>query len=346
MLRVLPISPVSLWRLRSLRVLNVSENRFEHFPGDVCKLVHLQDLDLRYNALTGIPSSITQLSSLAVLRLSHNRLTRFADAICEVRSLTSLDMGYNGLAELPESITLLTSLVHLDLAGNPLQVPPKEIILGAAQDDLKAIRRYFDTYCVATFTGRKWRVQLPPRLGQGSIWPVPSVLTAALPDARSVSMSMPPGVTFGQNVEFVLLEDLSSLSDADLKRTLILCGVDWTGCTEHSELVDKVRQAHASTHAIQPTHIQAVGLALDSWAPAWLSDQHCVASKSLSLRLGKVPGTSTPVADLAFFLEEHPQLRQLESLSLSLDSDATERTLPFQSIWQLASLVRLSLQPT
>lgn len=63
-------------RLRSLKCLDLSENRLEDLPDQLGDLSSLEDLILSQNFLEELPDGIGRLSELSILKADLNRLTR------------------------------------------------------------------------------------------------------------------------------------------------------------------------------------------------------------------------------------------------------------------------------
>ncbi|MEM7530934.1 MAG: leucine-rich repeat domain-containing protein [Chloroflexota bacterium] len=104
-------------------------------PAQIGDLIHLTELDLRSNQITGIPPEIGNLSQLTTLRLDNNNTVRASsqttspaiaipDELGELTSLEKLSLSDVGLTNLPSSIISLTSLVELDLSYNELTTLP------------------------------------------------------------------------------------------------------------------------------------------------------------------------------------------------------------------------------
>lgn len=136
----LPVVPEALFKLRSLRKLNLSGNRIEKLnmtegewehletlnvsnnqltviPDCVVKLTRLSRLYAANNLLTfeGIPSGIGKLIQLTVLHLSYNKLELVPEGISRCVKLQKLKLDHNRLITLPEGIHLLPDLKQLDL---------------------------------------------------------------------------------------------------------------------------------------------------------------------------------------------------------------------------------------
>ncbi len=97
--------PESIGQLKSLQILDLSNNQISILPESIAQLKSLQDLSLGYNQFSTLPESIGQLSSLKALWLKENQISI-----------------------LPESIANLTSLQTLDVRGNPLETSANALL--------------------------------------------------------------------------------------------------------------------------------------------------------------------------------------------------------------------------
>ncbi|KAJ7541038.1 hypothetical protein O6H91_10G063500 [Diphasiastrum complanatum] len=151
---VLKYLPESICRCRALVDLNASFNRIDYLPPNLgSELVNLERLSVQLNKLSSLPSSLGQLKPLKHLEVQFNKLLSLPEtignltnletldvssnftslvslpnAIGDLVSLTSLDLSYNQLRELPVSLGRLQKLKKLKLNGNPLTLPPAEVI--------------------------------------------------------------------------------------------------------------------------------------------------------------------------------------------------------------------------
>ncbi|KAG8130144.1 hypothetical protein E2320_016736 [Naja naja] len=114
---------------RALRVLNLSGNRFTHFPASLLGLSPPEpqpgDLEFLYlggNFITSIPPEVANLSSLSYLVLCDNRIQSIPPQLAQLHSLRSLSLHNNLLTYLPREILNLVQLEELSLRGNPLVV--------------------------------------------------------------------------------------------------------------------------------------------------------------------------------------------------------------------------------
>lgn len=138
--------PAGFSRLRRLRVLFCSGNRFRQLPpvlGDCPALVQagfrgtglqqlpaealppqLRWLTLTDNQLTRLPAALGELPALEKLMLAGNQLTRLPATLAGARRLALLRVAANRLGSLPGWLTELPELAWLAWAGNPCEAPP------------------------------------------------------------------------------------------------------------------------------------------------------------------------------------------------------------------------------
>ncbi|KAA0151654.1 hypothetical protein FNF28_07119 [Cafeteria roenbergensis] len=131
-------------RMSDVSTVDVSENRFETLPAQICTLsgvktflahdnslrelprafgdlFSLEHLDLSRNALAGsLPPMVGSLKQLRELRLQQNKLTELPDNIGDLVRLERLALDHNNLDSLPSSFTTLTSLRDLGISYNVL----------------------------------------------------------------------------------------------------------------------------------------------------------------------------------------------------------------------------------
>ncbi|NP_001376377.1 leucine-rich repeat-containing protein 58 [Gallus gallus] len=113
---------------RSLRVLNLSGNRFAELPPALLGLRGLQSLSLGGNRLHGIPPDIQELRSLEFLYLGGNFITSIPPELANLPSLSSLVLCDNKIQSIPPQLAQLHSLRSLSLHNNLLTYLPREIL--------------------------------------------------------------------------------------------------------------------------------------------------------------------------------------------------------------------------
>uniref|UniRef100_A0A8D0BCJ9 Leucine rich repeat containing 58 n=1 Tax=Salvator merianae TaxID=96440 RepID=A0A8D0BCJ9_SALMN len=113
---------------RSLRVLNLSGNRFAHWPASLLGLRRLQSLSLGSNRLQTIPVAIQELSSLEFLYLGGNFIASIPPELANLPLLSSLVLCDNKIQSIPPQLAQLHSLRSLSLHNNLLTYLPREIL--------------------------------------------------------------------------------------------------------------------------------------------------------------------------------------------------------------------------
>ncbi|NWR79607.1 LRC58 protein, partial [Centropus unirufus] len=128
-LRVLNLSgnrfaelPPALLALRGLRSLSLGGNRLHGIPPDIQELRSLEFLYLGGNFITSIPPELANLPSLSYLVLCDNKIQSIPPQLAQLHSLRSLSLHNNLLTYLPREILNLVHLEELSLRGNPLVV--------------------------------------------------------------------------------------------------------------------------------------------------------------------------------------------------------------------------------
>lgn len=106
--------------LKSLQILELERNLFEHFPASIFNLRLLVALDFSKNSLTSIPPEIGNLVCLECLNLSENDISELPKEIGELFNLVELRLSKNKLSFLPPEICNLSRLEILYLNDNQL----------------------------------------------------------------------------------------------------------------------------------------------------------------------------------------------------------------------------------
>lgn len=111
-----------------LKELNLSGNRFTHFPEQVTELKSLKYLYLGGNQITNVSKDIWKLQSLQLLSLGGNLITEIPETVGLLNNLHALVLCDNLIEVLPSSIARLVHLKSLLLHKNRLKHLPREII--------------------------------------------------------------------------------------------------------------------------------------------------------------------------------------------------------------------------
>lgn len=105
--------PDSYGDFEFLRVINLSSNNFSKFPGVLCRITSLEELDLSFNDIPEIPDDISKLVRLRRLLLFGNRIGPFLPKSMESLSrLRKLDIRQNGVLNL-DALNDMKSLEEL-----------------------------------------------------------------------------------------------------------------------------------------------------------------------------------------------------------------------------------------
>ena len=78
--------PLSLFKLKNLRGINLSFNMIKYIPNEIGNLSKLQDLYINSNQLTCVPAGISKLSDLKQWRMNDNPLLEIDDQETPVKS--------------------------------------------------------------------------------------------------------------------------------------------------------------------------------------------------------------------------------------------------------------------
>lgn len=114
----------NIGKLKSLEVLDISDNQFKFLPESIGELSSLIEFQAENCRLVALPQQLGDLKQLKILRLSNNRLREIGKEIGGLNSLQELYLKGNALLEIPNSIGDLKQLMILDLEDNALQKLP------------------------------------------------------------------------------------------------------------------------------------------------------------------------------------------------------------------------------
>lgn len=100
----------------------------------------IRKLNLSYNCLSTLPLSVNRLSTLTTLDLKHNALIGLPETLSVLVCLKDVDLSYNRLTVLPCGLGLAAELETIQTHHNPLIAPPVEIIRQGAQKIMLYLR--------------------------------------------------------------------------------------------------------------------------------------------------------------------------------------------------------------
>ena len=143
--------------LGELRELDLSHNCLTTLPGTFSGLRELRVLNLRANALHGLPSGVLRgLVSLRVLRLDHNFLARLPAELGLLKRLDTLHASHNQLRDIPGELGSLSHLQRLYLDHNKLCDLPCSLGTGPAHRSLERVDLFSNAALVGNPIHQAW----------------------------------------------------------------------------------------------------------------------------------------------------------------------------------------------
>ncbi|XP_013382554.1 malignant fibrous histiocytoma-amplified sequence 1 homolog [Lingula anatina] len=116
--------PKSLYNIKEIQDLNLTENRLTELDSALSNLQRVRHLHLSENELQTFPKVLCKLRNLETLNLGHNKFMAFPDAILQIKTLSYLDLGGNKIASLPDGLYKLEHLLQLHMPNNKLNSFP------------------------------------------------------------------------------------------------------------------------------------------------------------------------------------------------------------------------------
>ncbi|KAK8604113.1 hypothetical protein V6N13_096575 [Hibiscus sabdariffa] len=123
---------------KSVRTLDVTQNKLVEIPMEISKLVNMQRLILASNHIQRLPSNVGKLQSLKVMILDGNEITSLPDELGELVRLEKLSISGNMLVSLPETIGCLHNLSLLNVSSNKLKHLPESVGICFSLEELQA----------------------------------------------------------------------------------------------------------------------------------------------------------------------------------------------------------------
>lgn len=120
--------PEAVAQFTHLRNLDLHGNQLIFLTDAITRLANLEHLDVHGNRLRTVPLAIEQLNRLQVLDLSRNQLTALPSTLVDLTHLHTLDLSVNQLTAVPAWLLELPKLETLYLYGNPIIIPPPEVV--------------------------------------------------------------------------------------------------------------------------------------------------------------------------------------------------------------------------
>ncbi|KAK2175165.1 hypothetical protein NP493_747g01024 [Ridgeia piscesae] len=127
--RTLSNFPVGLDSLANLQDVDLSYNDLPRVPEPLYKISSLKRLNISNNAITELSSLIDTWANLEFLNLSRNKLTELPNSLCRLTSLRKLyvnsnQIDFNGI---PASIGKMHDLEIFSIANNNLETIPEGV---------------------------------------------------------------------------------------------------------------------------------------------------------------------------------------------------------------------------
>lgn len=104
--------PNSIYKVTTLKLLNLNNNNIHSIDKDIKNLVNLQDLYITNNKISSLPDEIGSLKSLSTFCISENSLTELPKSIGNLRNLKYLYINNNQLLSLPSEIVQCVNILY------------------------------------------------------------------------------------------------------------------------------------------------------------------------------------------------------------------------------------------
>ncbi|ESZ97478.1 hypothetical protein SBOR_2167 [Sclerotinia borealis F-4128] len=118
--------PDTFVQLGRLRVLNITENRFQSLPFEILSRLPLAELIAVKNGLAGtlITGAVERLSQLQVLDVTSNAITALCESELDLPSLHQLSCSSNRIASLPDLVSWVSLRTIAAEDNNLSELPP------------------------------------------------------------------------------------------------------------------------------------------------------------------------------------------------------------------------------
>lgn len=125
---------------QNLESLDISINKLERLPRQICELGNLKKLIAHNNPLFQLPQKLASFQMLEILDISNTELHDIPNSIQYLNNLKVLKLNNCKISVLPKEIFYLPNINTIELNGNPLVDPPIEI----AVKGIEAVKHYFE----------------------------------------------------------------------------------------------------------------------------------------------------------------------------------------------------------
>lgn len=118
---------LQLFKVKSVRDLDLTACRLQEIPDYVSELTELIELTLNKNSISEVPSALGSCTQLQTLRINDNVLTAVHDKLGSLPVLSHVDFGNNLLRDVPTALFSLGKLDNLLLHNNFIDEIPSDI---------------------------------------------------------------------------------------------------------------------------------------------------------------------------------------------------------------------------
>lgn len=108
---------VGLAFMQQLKKLTIDGSIMAHFPYELSKLAHLEELNLVFCKISEFPSDLSSFKNLKTLNLSLNEITKMPDSIIFPSSLQTLVLNNNKLSDIPVKALRYAHIKVLDISN-------------------------------------------------------------------------------------------------------------------------------------------------------------------------------------------------------------------------------------
>jgi len=160
--------PHDLSRLKKLRLLFCSNNRFDHLPESLGDCAALSQVGFRGNGLSTVAAESLP-PALRWLTLTDNAIATVPKALGERPALQKLMLAGNRLESVPDSLSGLASLELIRLSANRFEALPGWLVELPRLAWAAIAGNPFDTAVAPDVTAAPWsQLEVGPMLGEGA----------------------------------------------------------------------------------------------------------------------------------------------------------------------------------